>query len=59
MKFLIAFFVPALLVISIGLVRSRQAGDQSVIPAEEYAVYAAVIGDMFAGDKGAFDPWIS
>jgi len=39
MKFLIALFVPALLVISVGLVRSRQAGDQSVITAEEYAVY--------------------
>jgi hypothetical protein len=55
MKFLIALLIPALLVISVGLVRSRQAGDQSVITAEEYAVYAAVIGDMFAGDKGVFD----
>ncbi len=55
MKFLIALFVPALLVISVGLVRSRQAGDQSGIPAEEYAIYAAVIGEMFAGDKVSFD----
>jgi hypothetical protein len=42
-------------VISVGLVRSRQAGDQSGIPAEEYAVYAAVIGNMFADDKVSFD----
>lgn len=55
MKFLIALLVPALLVISVGLVRSRQASDQSGIPAEEYAVYGAVIGDMFAGDKATFD----
>ena len=48
MKFLIALLVPALLVISVCLVRSWQAGDQSRIPAEEYAVYAAMIGDMFA-----------
>jgi hypothetical protein len=55
MKFLMALLVPALLVISVGLVRSRQAGDQSGIPAEEYAVYAAVIGNMFAGDIVTFD----
>jgi hypothetical protein len=55
MKFLMALLVPALLVISIGLVRSRQAGDQLSIPAEEYAVYAAAIGDMFAGDIVTFD----
>jgi hypothetical protein len=55
MKFLIVLLVPALLVISAGLIRSRQASDQPGISAEEYAVYVAVIGDMFAGDKGAFD----
>lgn len=52
MKFLIAILIPALLVISVGLVRSRHAGDQPGVSAKEYAVYAAVIGNMFAGDKG-------
>lgn len=55
MKFLIALLVPALLVISAGLIRSRQASDQPGIPAEEYAVYAAVIDNMFAGDIVTFD----
>src|SRR5262245_59207212 len=55
MKFIMAVLFAALVVISIGLVRSRQAGDQSSIPAEEYAVYAAVIGNMFAGDIVTFD----
>jgi hypothetical protein len=55
MKFLIASLVSALLVTSVRPVQSRQAGDQSDIPAEEYAIYAAVIGNMFAGDKVAFD----
>ena len=55
MEFLIASLVSALLVTSVGQVQSRQAGDQSDIPAEEYAIYAAVIGNMFAGDKVSFD----
>jgi hypothetical protein len=55
MKFLLALLVPALLVISVALVRSRQASDQSGVSAEEYAVYAVVIGDMFADDKVSFD----
>jgi hypothetical protein len=55
MKYLIALLVPALLVISVSLVRPRQAVDRSSVPAEEYAVYAAVIGNMFAGDIVTFD----
>jgi len=55
MKFLVVLLVPALLVTSVSLVRPRQASDQPGIPAEEYAVYAAVIGNMFAGDIVTFD----
>jgi intein-encoded DNA endonuclease-like protein len=44
-----------LLALSACQTQSRQTGDQSNIPAEEYAVYAAVIGNMFAGDKVTFD----
>src|SRR5262245_1193720 len=55
MKFLIASLVSALLVTSACRSQARQAGDQSGVSAEEYAVYAAVIGDMFAGDKVTFD----
>jgi len=33
----------------------RQAGDQSNISAEEYAIYAAVLRNMFAGDRVTFD----
>jgi hypothetical protein len=55
MKFLMPSLLSVLLVISIGLVRSRQASDQPGIPADEYAVYAAVIGNMFAGDIVTFD----
>jgi len=63
MKFLIASLISALLVTSAFRAQSRQAGDQSKrqagdrsnISAEEYAVYAAVIGDMFAGDKVTFN----
>jgi len=33
----------------------RQAGDQSKIAAEEYAIYGAVIRNMFAGDRVTFD----
>lgn len=36
--------------------QSQQSGDQSDIPAEEYAIYDAVIGKMFAGGKLSFDP---
>ncbi|HEU0178479.1 MAG TPA: hypothetical protein VFV58_29805 [Blastocatellia bacterium] len=55
MKYLIAALISALLLTSVCRTQSRQAGDRSNISAEEYAVYAAVIGDMFAGDKVTFD----
>jgi len=55
MKFIVAALVSALLVTSACRTQSRQAGDQSNISAEEYAIYAAVIGDMFAGDRVTFD----
>jgi hypothetical protein len=47
--------ISALLLASIVPVQSKQAGDQTGIPAEEYAIYAAVIGNMFAGEKVSFD----
>ena len=55
MKFLVTSFITALLVTCAIPVQSRQAGGQSDIPAEEYAIYAAVIRDMFAGDKVSSD----
>ena len=51
MKFLATSLIAALLVTSVVPVRSRQADDQPDIPAEEYAIYAAVIGDMLADDR--------
>jgi hypothetical protein len=51
MKFFLTALIPTLLAAQVVPARSQQAGDQSNIPAEEYFIYAAVIGDMFAGDK--------
>jgi hypothetical protein len=55
MKFLTASLLSVLIVISVGLVQSQHAGDQSNIPAEEYVIYAAVIDNMFARDKASSD----
>ena len=55
MKFFMTAVISALLASQVVQVQSQQAGDHSNIPAEEYAIYAAVIGDMFPGDKGASD----
>jgi len=55
MKFLATSLITALLMTYVVPVQLRQAGDQSDIPAEEYAIYAAVINDMFAGDKVSFN----
>jgi hypothetical protein len=55
MKFLVTSVITALLMTYAIPVQSQQAGDQSGIPAEEYAIYAAVIGNMFADDKVSFD----
>ena len=55
MKFLATSLLTAFLVTYVVPVQSQQTDDQTVIPAEEYAVYAAVIGDMFAGEKVSFD----
>src|SRR5262249_35928270 len=55
MKFLATSLITALLVTYAVPVRSQQSGDQPDIPAEEYAIYAAVIGHMFAGDKVSSD----
>ena len=55
MKFLVTSLVTALLMTYAVAVQSQQAGDQSGIPAEEYAIYAAVIGNIFAGNKATFN----
>ena len=54
MKFLVTSLIAALLVTYAAPVRSQQLGDQSDISAEEYAIYAAVIGDMLADDEVSF-----
>lgn len=51
MRFLMTSLVFVMLVTFTCQVQSRQTGDQSDMPAEEYAIYAAVIGDLFADDK--------
>jgi hypothetical protein len=55
MKFFMTALTSALLLAGVVQVQSQQAGDQSNIPAEEYAIYAAVIDDMFASDKVSSD----
>jgi hypothetical protein len=55
MKFFLTALTSALLASQVVQVQSQQADDHSNIPAEEYAIYAAVIGDMFAGDKVSSD----
>ncbi|HEV2663515.1 MAG TPA: hypothetical protein VG324_01305, partial [Blastocatellia bacterium] len=56
MKFFLTALISVLLLAGVVQVQSQQAGDQSNIPAEEYAIYAAVIGDMFVGGKDSLDP---
>src|SRR5262245_56515377 len=55
MKFLATSLLTALLVTYVVPVQSQQTGDQTGLPAEEYAIYASVIREMFAGDKVSFD----
>jgi hypothetical protein len=55
MKFFMTALISALLLAGVVQVQSQQAGDQSNIPAEEYTIYAAVIGDMVTGDMGSSD----
>src|SRR5262245_14225477 len=55
MKFLATSLLTALLVTYVVPVQSQQTGGQSHIPAEEYAIYTAVIRDMFDGDKASSD----
>jgi hypothetical protein len=47
--------ISVLLAASACKVQSRETVAQADIPAEEYAIYAVVIGKMFAGDKVTFD----
>src|SRR5262245_28680660 len=56
MKFFLTALISTLLSAQVVSARSQQAGDQSGIPAEEYAIYAAVIGDMFANYRVSSDP---
>jgi len=56
MKFFLTALISTLLSAQVVSARSQHAGDQSGIPAEEYAIYAAVIGDMFANYRVSSDP---
>ncbi|MBO0860756.1 MAG: hypothetical protein J2P21_20185 [Chloracidobacterium sp.] len=55
MKVLLSALMSALFITSACRAQSRQASDQSKISNEEYAVYSAVIRNMFAGDRVTFD----
>jgi hypothetical protein len=55
MKFFMASLIFALLAAQVVPARSQRARNQSGIPAEEYAIYAAAIGNMFAIDKVSSD----
>src|SRR5262245_64173416 len=55
MKFFLTALISALLATQVVPARSQQAGDQSNIPSEEYAIYAAVISNMFTGDEVSSD----
>jgi hypothetical protein len=55
MRSLLTLLISVLLVTSACHVQSREIAAQPDIPAEEYAIYNAVIGVMFAGDKVTFD----
>jgi|SRR5215813_6375736 len=55
MKFFLTALISTLLSAQVVSARSQQAGDQSGIPAEEYAIYAAVIDNMLANDEVSSD----
>jgi hypothetical protein len=56
MKFFMAALISALLAAQVVPARSQRAGVRSNIPAKEYAIYAAVIGDMLANGELSPDP---
>jgi hypothetical protein len=56
MKFFMTALISALLLAGVVQVQSQQAGDRSRIPAREYAIYAAVIGNMLANNELSPDP---
>jgi hypothetical protein len=51
MKLFIAALISAFILARVVPVQSRQASDQSDIPAEEYAIYSAAIGHKFTDAK--------
>ena len=51
MKFLLTSIFAVLLAANVVLSRPRSVDNQSDIPAEEYALYAVVIDQIFAGDR--------
>jgi len=55
MKFFMAALMSASLAAQVVPAQSHQAGVRSRIPAAEYAIYSAVIGKMFPGDKASSD----
>ena len=59
MKFFKTAFISVLLAAQAVPVQSQQAGDQSDIPAEEYAVYAGLIGKSTANPLVIIDQTVS
>jgi hypothetical protein len=55
MRFFMAALIFALLAAQVVPARSQRASNRSGIPAEEYAIYAAVIDEMFASAKVSSD----
>src|SRR5262245_19727894 len=56
MKFFMTALIFALLAAQVVPAQSQRSGERSNIPAKEYAIYAAVIGDMLANRELSPDP---
>jgi len=56
MKFFMTAVISALLASQVVPAQSKRSGERSNIPAKEYAIYAAVIGDMLANGELSPDP---
>ena len=56
MKFFMTALIFALLAAQVVPAQSQRSGERSNIPAKEYAIYAAVIGDMLANGELSPDP---
>ena len=56
MKFFMTALIFALLAAQVVPAQSKRSGERSNIPAKEYAIYAAVIGDVLANGELSPDP---